>query len=49
MIELFLCKAREQKRSIVGLGEHFAIRRFVQKEPIRTILKCIIVVSEVLP
>ena len=37
MIELFLCKPREQKRSIVDLCEHFAIRRFVQKEPSRTI------------
>ena len=37
-IELFLCKAREQMQSILGVCEHFAIRRFVQKEPIRTIL-----------
>ena len=37
MIEMFSCKAREQKRSIANLCEHFAIRILVQKEPIRTI------------
>ena len=38
MIRLFLCKARERKRSIVSLCEDFVIRRLVQKELIRTIL-----------
>ena len=36
-MRLFLCEARERKRSILGVCEHFAIRRFVQKELIRTI------------
>ena len=35
MMRLFLCEARERKRSILGVCEHFAIRRFVQKELIR--------------
>ena len=38
MMRLFLCEARERKRSIVCLCEHSALRRFVQKELIRTIL-----------
>ena len=37
MIEEILCEARERKRSIVCLCEHSALRRFVQKELIRTI------------
>ena len=37
MIELFLCKARRQIRSIVNLCEEFGVRRIVQIEPIRTI------------
>ena len=36
MIEEILCIAKQQIRSIVNLCEHFAIRRFVQKEQIRT-------------
>ena len=39
MLKLFLCEAREPKRSIVSLCEHFAIRRLVQKESSRTILQ----------
>ena len=38
MMRLFLCEAKWKKRSIVDLCEHLAIRRFVQKELIRTIL-----------
>ena len=37
MIRLFLYKARQQERSIVDLCEYLAVRRFVQKELIRTI------------
>ena len=39
MMRLFLCKAREQKRSLLGVNEHFAIRRLVQKELVRTSIK----------
>ena len=39
MIILSLCKARERKRSIVDLCEHFTLRWLVQKELIRTIFK----------
>ena len=37
MMRLFLCKARQQNRSIVSLCEDFGDRRLVQKELIRTI------------
>ena len=36
-MRLFLCQARERKRSIVNLCEHFVIRSAVQKELIRTL------------
>ena len=39
MMRLFLCEVRRQKRSIVDLCEHFAIRQLVQKEPIKMFFK----------
>ena len=36
VIELFLCEARRQNRSIVSLCEDFESEALVQKEPIRT-------------
>ena len=33
MNEEILCQAREQKRSLLGVNEHFAIRRLVQNLP----------------
>ena len=37
MIEEILCEARERKRSLLGVNEHFVIRSIVQNLPIRTI------------
>ena len=33
MIEEILCQTREQKRSLLSVNEHFAIRRLVQNLP----------------
>ena len=38
MNEEIVCQAREQKRSLLGVNEHFAIRRLVQNLPFRTLL-----------
>ena len=38
MMRLFLCEARERKRSIVCLCKHFTTRCFRTKNSIRTIL-----------
>ena len=36
MNEEILCEARERKRSLLGVNEHFVIRSIVQNLPIRT-------------